>query len=826
MTASPRVAEKLRSDANAAVRFIAWQRWQKERLWIASDVIYDQNEIPPVLQTSAAALLADRSPILRSLGPWCMFFGLEWASRNAAKVPAAARAIAEGKDPWLKLGVDASSPLLEGIAACLTDSRKLDPPAAMAGIVALLTSGKPSHEALGVACVVAGKCALLQQSPGFEKVLKLDASPVAALGESNHLWARIAGIAANGLIDADGARGRIASALQSESEIDRLAGLLACTMLSLNERTPPPTPQMEAAMIACFRSPAYAESALAAQAVGRSMAIQKVLPILRDHVRNKPRLPRTLILLEAAIGPGWQRAPFPARQEIGSIVLESSDPGLQIFYLQKDDLWTFDPALLAQVIRRCRPEVLAWMLSDFRVNTRLKASEWRPALTERIVSMAGHAAAATRAIAARAMASYASVSSGSLDKENKRQLLQAAARVLAPCFDKGANADHVAAGFELIAALLSDHGPFGWPDDLGWLELPAAGRDAVARALSWANEAPHSQRAADLLASLFRWNQGRKALAADPQLKKAAEDARLLITVDGTSEDQVRLLCGTGGKPQDSAELQKRFLAGGLSPELQLLVVQSLRSDKLTPDCIQAMTMIVCDANAGLQLRLAAADRLQNCPDAFEQLLDALTWLAKNERSAGFNFCVPLQGVWMNREAAKLRGEANPPWLRKAAALGLMAARDSTALPVQRSAGLHIYTSAVGTAAENVIIETMLDPELDPRVRQGAWRAFAGLSGQTDIYARVAKRYKDVGWLMQIVVAEAAAALPQAQGTDAFIVHFLKDPTHDADRKRDLLGKLQPPPTAALRTALAELGQDAELGPQAKAALKKMEDTK
>ena len=510
MTATPGVTERLRTDDNAAVRFIAWLRWQRERLWISSDVIYGPDQIPPALQASAGALLADRNPILRALGPWCMTFGLGWASRSTIKVPAAARAVAGGNDAWLKAAIEGNAPLLEAAAAYRDARIKLGPASAMRGVIALLISGKPSHESLGIASVIAAQWSFLRLCL-FEPMLKLDASSVAALAESDRLWPRIAGIAANGLIDADESRRRISAALTSESEIDRLAGLLACTMLSLNGRVPAPSPEMEAAMVASFRRPAYVENALAARALGRGMAIEKVLPILRDEVRKNPRLPRTRFLLQAAIDPGGQRARAEWREQIQDLVMESGDPGLQTFFLQKDDLWISDPPQLAKVILGCRPEVLAWLLSDFRANSRLKESMWRPAISERIASIA--ADAATRAIAGRTMASYVTLSSRSLDKANKRLLLPVAAQVLAPCFEKGADDGQIAAGFDLIAALLRN-GPFSWPDALDWVEMPAAGRDAAARALSWANDPPHNKRAADLLASLCRWSEGRKAVAA------------------------------------------------------------------------------------------------------------------------------------------------------------------------------------------------------------------------------------------------------------------------------------------------------------------------
>ncbi|HUW30284.1 MAG TPA: hypothetical protein VM223_01590, partial [Planctomycetota bacterium] len=824
MTAGPQIVEKLRADANAAVRFAAWQRWQKQSLWISSGVIYGPDQNPPALQASGAASLADANPILKSLGPLCMTFGLGWGSRNMAKVSAVARMIADGKDPWLKAAVDGSAPLIEAVAACRADATKCNPAAAMAGIVALATSGKRSHQALALASVVAGKWAVLEQCSGFERLLKFDASPVASLGESDYLWARIAGIAANGWTDGEEPQARIGKALRSDAEIDRLAGLLACAMLGLNDRGPAPSPEVRAAMQASFDSAAYAESALAAWAIGRTWPVEKAFPLLQSGVQHSPRISRTRILLQAALGSGRHPASFEWRKRIQDLLLESADPNLQRFLLRVDDQWAGNDPLLSAMIERCRPELLAWLLSDLRMAPRLKAPERQPVVTYRILAMAGDQDAATRAMAARALASYLAGSGDSRDKQHKQQLLQVAADVLAPCFADGARDDQVAAGFSLATAMLAGHGPLGWPDNLGWMDIPPEGRAAVIRALSWANEPPHSRPAAELLALLCSSTEGRRALEADPKLKKAAEDARVLFTADGSPEDQAVVLCGMASQPEAAAELQKRFLAGGVPPDLQPRVVQSLWRENLTDEFKQALMKIVTDAGARPQLRMAALNLLRGCRELFEDLLDQLALVARNERPSNFQFCLSLdQGVSMNLKAAKEQGDAQPAWRGKAADLGLMVVRDNVALITERYAGIRIYVTAADTAAEGEMVKMVLNSELDPRLRQQAWSAFARLSGRTDIYARLAERYADLGWLDRMTIAQAATEHTNVQGADAFIVRFLKDPNHEAFRKRDLLEKLQAPLTPALLTALKELADDAAIGPQAKSALERCE---
>jgi len=643
--------------------------------------------------------------------------------------------------------------------------------------------------------------------------------------------------AAEELAKGNNAEARILRALQSDDEIDRIVGLLACSV-RWRRQEEALSPELCNAVRAAFSSPTFAESATAVQFMGRTLPFDDLMTIFQEEAMLKPESMSTRLLLMAV----WaRRVDVPDVNEetraqrqlmLWDALHESKSSSLQILFLKRA-AWSIlnNQPLLLCVIYDSEPQAFCTLLSEKTFMGPLRSEELGRAILHRVGLMRGSADPALRVMAVKVTAAFARGDPYRLDApEIKGDLMSRAGPMLGACFREGAADEETAAGFQLLEGLLGSRGPMAL-GKLEWSGIPHSGQEAVIRALGYANGKMHGAQAAELLSALFQHDK-RAELANSPELQRAMVHARRKIMEAGRTHDQIVVLCGVAMTGEEALarpaviELEQRLVEGAVPANLQKKVLISLqrRPPLISLGFREYLMKRLSDPEEPAELRLEALGVLGRCPDQMAPVIDALREVAKAEQPA-FTFASQFRHLVDNEmQRLKKEGEAAPPWARDAADLGLMLANDPKQTMGQRQGGLELYAAAAGEEGSETIEAFVRDEKADVELRMTAAVQLEHTSPETRLYGALAPEYDTLDRLVRAGLLWSASQSPKAPGAEAFIIKYLKgEEAKVVGASLTILWSMRLPLTPKLKAALLALENDPRVGPEIPGIIQRLE---
>ena len=233
---------------------------------------------------------------------------------------------------------------------------------------------------------------------------------------------------------------------------------------------------------------------------------------------------------------------------------------------------------------------------------------------------------------------------------------------------------------------------------------------------------------------------------------------------------------------------------------------------------------MIGDTDEAAGVRPAAGRLLGICPDQMSVLIDTLTEVAKAEGPT-FNF-VPQLRLLLGDEMRRIEFDAlpTPPWVQKAAGLGLMLLRDHRQAIAHRRNAVSLYAAAAGQAAAPTLEALVWDEKLPSQVRSAVVSELLKVNPESEVFVELAKRYDSLPRDLARALGGPAARAKEAPGAEAFVIRFLKDKKLIGGSRVFVVGQLRLPLTKALRTALEELEKHPVIGVQARAAIQRLEN--
>ncbi len=798
--------EELRSDASAAVRLFASRAVLLEKKRSASPaalrkmtvgLLTDKNPVAgslgAYLRKVAVGLLTDKNPAARSLG---LYFLCATFERDLAKMQEALKTLDVGKDPWLKVLADAFLPLMERGRA-----PSLDP------WIKLTTSDKRSHQALGLGAAslvfraIESSRRAARASEAADEWEAPDLTPFTKLSDATYLPARFVGIVMNGMMAGEDAEARILRAVKSDDEIDRIAGLFACSVRRDPQGKPKAlSPELRKAVQAAFRAPSFAEYARAAIAIGRDLPFDDLLAFLREEAIRNPESVSTNLLLKVVcarwdVGTGSKEGTRRTRQMmLWDALHESKDASLQIFFFMKGRLWLAgNPPLVLCMIYDLEPRAFVAFVSTWYWIEYPRSEELLRAILHRVGQMYGSPDPAARALAVEVIAKFMTWRPywrfyGPEIRKNNPYIM------LGACVREGATGEEIAAGLQLLERIVGNWGPMAC-NEVKWPDMPRSAQEATVRALGYANDETYGPRVAAILGYLFAMHE-LAGLANDPELERAMAEAHRKIMEGGRPEEQIVVLCGEARSRDEAigraavAELEKRLMKGAVPIGLQQEVLLSFQGHRLLDShrFKEYLMKRLSDPEDPARLRRIAFYLLGRSPDQMSMLIETLTEVAKAERPA-FDFGSPLNS-FVHKEilTRRRKGQPNPPWVQKAAELGLMVAKSPEPSDYERACGLSVYAAAFGEKAAETIEAFVQDDEADVKLRAAAAWALPEARPDTKLYGLLAAKYDTLPRKLIKAIAESAARSPMVPDAEAFVIRFLKDADNHKDCLRLFMG--------------------------------------
>jgi len=821
-----------RSDANPSVRGVAWVLWLDQQRRTAG---------PELLDEFRQAIIAEKNPILRSLG---VIMALMFCERNHENVAQLCNAPEVQADPWLKV----SAGLMLGIAEMMTtgrDSSRSKDEGAAAEIyaqarqkmldttIALLTSGKRSHQLLAGLSSLFGMRAMLATG---QKQPKPDLSKITALADSDDLWERFLGIMTSAAAGDQAGTARLLKALESKDQLDRISALIACTMSRPSTNPNADAAEIElskkltAAIFALLRSPLLPEKYLAAEAIRGRVPFDDLLAMLQDEIRRSPNsdLAKLLVTLfgDHRELQGNDEVSNQRQMMVLDTVFESKNAELEILFIQNMNWWSLqNQPLILTLICDCEPEVLSTMLAANRnLSYRLGSQDFAiEAMLERLKTLLAQNDPRVRLTAVKGLASYVRSSPNVVLVEKFRATtLELSAKMLDAFILQGNTPEQFAAGCDLLCATLEKGRTRRWGD------LPVGIRAAAVRVLGVAGDPARAAKAAAVLGLCYSHGGSENA-----EFAPVMEAARRKIMASDRPADQAVVLCGMAisGDAQlrdpAVAELGKRLMDGTLPAANRNDTVQALSGMrvKLSDDFLRFALAKLSDHAEDSAIRQSIVGSLSTKPAVYGELIDTLAELAKSGEPE------PVYTPWLSSLSGRLKHELAtlkdknqpvPAWAAKAAELGLQIMNDTARTPDQRTQGMGFYARVAGPAASAMLEKTALDPKADPNMRRQAVSLAAETNPESKIFATLAENYATLPTDMRRDLGQTAARAKNAAGAEPLVIAHLKDQEIGSYRIH-ALSMLDLPATPTLIAALKELEQDKDLGPHVKNVIERLQ---
>jgi hypothetical protein len=758
--------DSLMKDEDAMVRVAATLGWlQHQRR--AGDL--------PASADAVRRILGDANPVARAAG----LFLAGWTG-SAEERGGLLQLVAERDDPWLELAAKAVMPLAEGGALDTT------------GAAALLESAKPSHQLLGATTVIVGR--ILNRAPRNDDADHAGLDRLDALAQSDRFWPRVAAITMSRALAGGNAEARLAAALRSGEETDRLAALLACAAPSGRAIQPVLLEDLRCSLA----RPLYAEKALAAEGLCRAQTVEDSLSLLRTEVAKDPHGATAKAVLSAVsrmhvapaeLGANDPQADDDAAMKALEVVLATKDPDLELLFVQARPWFKFTPAgggnatpFLRRILAAGQPHTVHAVVTG-----RLLAREPLPAevldeVRRRLATDFGGNDPKVRRFACDSVSAVLARRAwfSPKDAATVAAYTGLAAAMMRSCFQGGE--EEVGGAFALLDGLLAR--------PVKWKELPAEIPECAVSGLSYSAHKVHGREAAELLAALYwtaqpaqmGWNEHISAKNM-PALWQAMEQARIRIMEAGTPEEQVMALCGLargwvkgGDGKHPCEELQRRFVAGTVPPSLQIQAALAIEGGDF-PAVLPEFTRFAL-------------------PHAFD-----LT------RDYGFRFAF---GRILESAVRRYRvdGVAQPPWVEEFTQTAWTSAHDPAREESEREEALWLFMATSGTRSKQAILDAIRDPKGGADFRGLAAKTLPRTDPATILYQEFLPQYDTLPPALRRGLLHVARECTEAPGMEAFAVRCLTDDAIPSMERAMALGNIQFTDTPALRAALDELGND------------------
>ena len=724
-----------------------------------------------------SALIKDPNPIVRPIG-LLFSFGMMSRGGDFGTIVALVEA---AKDPWLRLCMEATMPLMDG-----------DRQGAAAAMAELAGSDKPSHQVLGAVGLLVSRSFVGAHAGAGEEAPPL---PVEKMARSERLWPRMVALLLSRSVGDAEADQRLAAALRSDSEPERILALTAC-MMPAEDALPK---ELNDGIVAAFERPVFAEQALAAQSLCQALPLDDLLVLLREQIeRDGDSLSvRTLV---SALGssrelhPGSEEERVERMMKVLDVILGAKNPQIESMFVQHMRYRLAQHVgdrypILERLVQQGQPATLRAILADGNLYSHIRRLGMMPVLLKQLGELYAGGDPEERAVVANAFAFVLASDPFRVSNDpNRAAAAELLAKMLAGCFREGD--EDVEAG---LALLVGFAGP-GRPPFMQWQEWPPPVDQAALRGLGYVNDEAHGRAAVELLQGLYAWGTAEYA----PALSDAMEEARRNVMQAGTARHQAMVLCGLVRSRDEAergdafAELERRLLEGQVPPDLCLPAVRAMshRADLVSPRFAEdALKRLAAGADqdrfrgALLQLMIGAARRLH---DQHEQ-----------------------------------HGAPLPAWLDEAAQVGWAMANDSARQLSDRRSALRLYAEA---ARENATerIEALVraeDQQLVMRVRAAGLLSTAAPA--TTLYRDLLAQYDKLDSSLREALAVSAAQSEQAPQAEGFVIKAVKDAELEEHARRSIVFRIRLPGTPALRAALEELKNDDRMRHPAESVLRR-----
>ena len=824
----------LRKDPHPAVRAAAVRTWLRR-----------QRNDPQLSREFAAAMAAESNPVAKALA-------VLFACTTYAKPPGVPSSPYETEelllrfsadlervnDPWLRLATTLGLSLKEA-ASSKASPDKVN--AAIQKLTALMTSGKPSHQALAVSRMrlhIAWLIGAQGAQPDFSKL--------AALADSPSLWPRLFGILVNGACTGEAAEARILHALKSSDALFRAAGLLACAAPPIDgsskDGRPPALASLKngaafrEALLAALRSPCLTESIFAARALSRRVAFDDRLALFREEARRNPRTVSIMCMLRSLIDETYSRG---LQEQRGTMVLdavlESKDPELETYLVKHISSWY--PNQILRMILDSEPEAffallahkdqgLSFMLRNTDPNVR--------AVLDRLTAIFEEGGP-NAVEAVRKLAAFTPTSGKAYHQTQCRPVAFGLVdSMLGTCMAEGASDEKLAAACELAASFFGYWSPFVYPD-FTWNDAPPGLRAAVPRLLEYVDHKTLGPKVAALLGALYQRFDPLATPTGDAALFGAMETGRAKIMASDRVADQVVLLTAmvgarsdaTAAVAQDQLEMllvSRTVPEGGAPGDLRVGAVIAIarHAERVPPEFGQFLMSKLAARTEAPEFEQAAVQALAHCPEEYSAIVDLLA----KEDEQFLEFAMPLlnRGMCLQRNTLKEQGKAAPDWT-KPADFGLAVINDhARSTPIRQQA---VFLYAYAAAEPGPLLEKMaLDEKQEVAVRSTAAHTVVFLNPKTNLLTVLLENYTKLPRSMREQMTSSSADATDTPGAEAFLLRGLKDPEIDPRSRMQALRGVRLPPTDTLISGLKELEHDPEIGADVQKAIKRLEEKK
>jgi len=697
----------------------------------------------------------------------------------------------------------------------------------------LLASGKRSHEVLAASMVML----LLNDHRNTPR------PDFAKLADSTSAWGRFVGIVLSRGCAGDAADARILKALKSSDELDRVAGLIACTMPPPDAQGAAPSENAAAfkeALLAALQSPRYVDISLAASGLSRRVPPEQMIALFQDEARRNPHGARAKAMLATFRSmPGANQEVQAQRQlMLLDVVLESKDADLQLLFARNCSSWfNSNKPLLLTMICDCEPEVLLALLADKDASYSLRNADYAiRAVFDRLKPIyekgGPQAVAAVKGLAAYTR-EYSRLCQG--DEELRKIALTLLANMLSACAAPDASDERITAACELLVSFYGQWTPMMWRGGfINWKDAPPSVWTAAVRVLAYADHKTIGPKVASLIGSMYRRFDPKTLRNDQPDLVAAMEAAHEKIMAGDRAADQVVVLSGMTAASDAAvaagaqADLEMRFIAGTMPAGQRVAAVNALdrRAAEISAEFAQFLLRKAADRAEAPDFRRAALSVLARNPAHYPALLDVLGELAKAGEDQIFGSAASLLSACIQRELPKLKEQGKPAlWARKAADLGLAVAGDARQATYSRNSALSLYAYSSGAECAPRLEAMAQDGEQEGGFRASAAGLAIALNPGTRILTTFVENYPKLPKELRTGLVHSVASARNTPGAEAFVLRVLHDPEMGRYRT-DALMMLALPPTPTLIAGLKELEQDPEIGQEVKAAIFRLENQK
>ena len=379
--------------------------------------------------------------------------------------------------------------------------------------------------------------------------------------------------------------------------------------------------------------------------------------------------------------------------------------------------------------------------------------------------------------------------------EWKKDAVAAVTPAMVACFGRQASDAEISTGLDIAEKVVR------W--DL-WQESPRTVLQTVVSGLRFAGDARHRTAAARLLAAMYERDDTH-----GPETKGAMEKALKQIMERGSTADQVKILCAQllpRKHKAATAEKLERFLLDGIVPqEMEAEAIRPFRRRSLSPGLGAYLLERFTDLDERAEVRESALDVLLNADKGqIEDIVDALEecLLANDHQYPGLDrLC-----WWTRYELNKVRreGRDEPSWAKKARAIGLRLADDTSLSAEQRLEGIDIYIAASGPQAGETIENVILDKTRDLPSRCRAAETLRFVVGPPTLFHKLVKQYDSLPPKLVVTLISEGLVLSEAGGNlissslkmpggKAFFFQALKDQRIRPRMKTDVFLRLNDP---------------------------------